>query len=305
MGRFLVPQHEPRRCAPLGHTPNPRAQRPTHMNKIRYGIIGCGSMGREHIENIKMIDGCEVTAIADDRRGQPRRRRRRCCPTPAQLFDNHRDLLASGLCDALVIATPNHTHARGAARRAGDRRCTSWSRSRCAPRIDDCLELVAGGQGRDEGHRLGGAGVPLHAAGGRDDPHGARRRASARVHQVAIREHREPFYPKVGDWNRFNANTGGTLVEKCCHYFNLMDLILQGAAGARCSPRAASASTTWTSPTAARTPDILDSAYVIVEYPSGARAIAGPVHVRRELGRQRTHHRSSATRASSSRCCRR
>jgi myo-inositol 2-dehydrogenase/D-chiro-inositol 1-dehydrogenase len=34
--------------------------------QIRYGIIGCGSMGREHIENIKMIDGCVVTAIADD-----------------------------------------------------------------------------------------------------------------------------------------------------------------------------------------------------------------------------------------------
>ena len=47
-----------------------------------------------------------------------------------------------------------------------------------------------------------------------------------RIEQVAIREHREPFYPKVGDWNRFSANTGGTLVEKCCHYFNLMDLVL-------------------------------------------------------------------------------
>ena len=32
---------------------------------IRYGIIGCGSMGREHIENIKSLDGTEVTAIAD------------------------------------------------------------------------------------------------------------------------------------------------------------------------------------------------------------------------------------------------
>ena len=42
---------------------------------------------------------------------------------------------------------------------------------------------------------------------------------------------------------------------------------------------------------------------MIVEYPSGARAIARPVHVRRELDRQRARRRSSATRASSSRCC--
>ena len=50
--------------------------------------------------------------------------------------------------------------------------------------------------------------------------------AVGQIHQVSIREHREPFYPKVGDWNRFTENTGGTLVEKCCHYFNLMDFVL-------------------------------------------------------------------------------
>jgi predicted dehydrogenase len=30
----------------------------------------------------------------------------------------------------------------------------------------------------------------------------------------------------VGNWNRFNKNTGGTLVEKCCHFFDLMTLII-------------------------------------------------------------------------------
>ena len=36
---------------------------------IRYGIIGCGSMGREHIENIQALPrtegGASVTALAD------------------------------------------------------------------------------------------------------------------------------------------------------------------------------------------------------------------------------------------------
>ena len=27
---------------------------------IRYGIVGCGSMGREHIENIKALGGARV-----------------------------------------------------------------------------------------------------------------------------------------------------------------------------------------------------------------------------------------------------
>ena len=30
-----------------------------------FGVIGCGMMGREHIENLKLIPGSEVVAIAD------------------------------------------------------------------------------------------------------------------------------------------------------------------------------------------------------------------------------------------------
>jgi myo-inositol 2-dehydrogenase / D-chiro-inositol 1-dehydrogenase len=96
--------------------------------------------------------------------------------------------------------------------------------------------------------------------------------AVGRIHQVAMREHREPFYPKVGNWNRFSANTGGTLVEKCCHYFNLMDVVLQerplrvfASGGQRVNHLDERYD--------GRQPDILDSAYVIIEYPSGARGL--------------------------------
>ena len=47
---------------------------------------------------------------------------------------------------------------------------------------------------------------------------------TGRMRMFAIREHRYPFLRKVGDWNRFARNTGGTLVEKCCHFFDLMRL---------------------------------------------------------------------------------
>jgi hypothetical protein len=30
----------------------------------------------------------------------------------------------------------------------------------------------------------------------------------------------EPTPNKVGNWNRYSARTGGTLVEKCCHVFD-------------------------------------------------------------------------------------
>ena len=44
---------------------------------------------------------------------------------------------------------------------------------------------------------------------------------------LSIREHRFPFLAKVGHWNRFSELTGGTLVEKCCHHFDLMRLIMR------------------------------------------------------------------------------
>ena len=34
------------------------------MSQItRYGIIGCGMMGQEHLQNIALLDGAEVAAI--------------------------------------------------------------------------------------------------------------------------------------------------------------------------------------------------------------------------------------------------
>ena len=33
------------------------------------------------------------------------------------------------------------------------------------------------------------------------------------------------FYIKIGGWNRDRSKTGDTLVEKCCHFFDLFRLI--------------------------------------------------------------------------------
>ncbi|MEO8858359.1 MAG: Gfo/Idh/MocA family oxidoreductase [Burkholderiaceae bacterium] len=235
---------------------------------IRYGIIGCGSMGREHIENIKMLDGCTVSAIADDHAAS-RDAGQALLPVPAQLFDDYRELLSAGICDALVIATPNHTHHAVLLDALASDTHILVEKPLCTT-IDDCLDLVQAAQGRKKmvwvAHEY--RYMPPVAEAIRMAHAGA----VGTVHQVAIREHREPFYPKVDDWNRFNANTGGTLVEKTSHYFNLMDLILKErplAVFASGAQRVNHLDESY----GGRTPDILDSAYVIVEYPSGARAM--------------------------------
>ena len=241
-------------------------------DKIRYGIIGCGSMGREHILNLHAMGGAVVTAIAD-----PFEPSRAAAATlvdswQPKLFERHQDLLESGLCDALVIASPNHTHA-AVLRDALATDLPILAEKPLVTNMADGLDLLKRAEGRKA--------IVWVAQEYRYMPPVAEmiRLAHAgevgRIHQVGIREHREPFYPKVGDWNRFSANTGGTLVEKCCHYFNLMDLILGEhpvrvfASGAQrvnhLDERIESHG--------GATPDILDSAYVVLEYASGARAM--------------------------------
>ena len=89
---------------------------------------------------------------------------------------------------------------------------------------------------------------------------------------VAMREHRFPFLVKVGNWNRFTENTGGTLVEKTCHFFDLMNVILQERPW-RVMASGAQDVNHLDETYDGRTPDILDNAFVIVDYPSGARAL--------------------------------
>jgi predicted dehydrogenase len=92
------------------------------------------------------------------------------------------------------------------------------------------------------------------------------------VTMLTIREHRFPFLVKVGDWNRFNRYTGGTLVEKCCHFFDLMRHLTQSEP-VRVYASASVAHNHRDERYPDGTPDILDNAYVLVDFASGQRAM--------------------------------
>ena len=108
------------------------------------------------------------------------------------------------------------------------------------------------------------------------NPAAASTGAAGTVRMVAIREHRYPFLDKVGNWNRFRRNTGGTLVEKCCHFFDLMNQVMPGP------PRRVMASGAQDvcykdESYGGEQPDIIDNAFAIAEdrsvvdhWPSGA-----------------------------------
>lgn len=87
---------------------------------------------------------------------------------------------------------------------------------------------------------------------------------------IQITEHRPPFLDKVNQWNKYNRFSGGTLIEKCCHYFNLMQLIAK-AIPTKVSCQA-SQSHNFASFNEQTPADAIDSAQVMVEFENGLLA---------------------------------
>jgi hypothetical protein len=77
--------------------------------ELRYGVIGTGMMGIEHLKNLALLPGAEVVAFADPHEESRRWARLTAGEAPTEYAD-HRALLDDPRVDAVVIATPNHTH---------------------------------------------------------------------------------------------------------------------------------------------------------------------------------------------------
>ncbi|KAL6572269.1 hypothetical protein OROMI_013227 [Orobanche minor] len=243
---------------------------------INYGIVGVGMMGREHLINLYHLksEGVTVVAVADPHlpSQQQALSLARAFNWPLQVFSDHEELLNSGMCDVLVISTPNMTHCEILVDIINHPKphhvlvekplCTT---------VADCRKVIDAAQRRPD--------ILVHVGlEYRYMPPVAKlidvvkSGVLGQVKMVAIREHRFPFLVKVNHWNRFNCNTGGTLVEKCCHFFDLMRLF------ADANPVRVMASgcidvnhkdETYDG----KVPDIIDNAYVIVEFENGCRGM--------------------------------
>ncbi len=235
---------------------------------VRYGLIGSGMMGQEHIRNLNLLEGCEVAAVSDPDEAM-RHLSVETADSNVQAFACHKELLSAGLCDALLIASPNDTHHAIMKDALATNLPILVEKPLCTT-ADDCREVITMAKGRpapvwvameyrymppverllNEVHN-GTVGVPR---------------------MMAIREHRFPFLDKVENWNRFADRSGGTLVEKCCHFWDLMRLCLKS------DPVRVYASGGNDVNHLGETygdlmPDILDNAFVIVDFENGARGM--------------------------------
>ncbi|WP_422935160.1 Gfo/Idh/MocA family protein [Sinomonas sp. P47F7] len=237
---------------------------------VRYGLIGVGNMGQEHIRNLALIPGSDVVAIADPEESSRIEAIRQLGHTAAE-YASYNELLDVEEVDALVIATPNDTHwtILHDIFASGRKLPILIEKPLCSSLSDcDALESAAAAYGAPIWVAMEYRYMPPVQA--MLEP--VRRGELGRVRMFSLTEHRLPFLDKVDQWNRFNERTGGTLVEKACHFFDLMHYVL-GAEPIRIYASGAADVNHQDELYDGRVPDILDNAYVIVDFEGGTRAM--------------------------------
>ena len=250
----------------------------TSQRVLNYAIIGTGMMGHEHLRNLALVRdraGIDVRVIAlvdpdDSMLASAKAVALQLGNADVQAFATLNQIPAqvSQAIDAYIIVSPNFTHHEIIV-------CLSATNKAIIAEKPVCTTLS---QAEDLLVRLHNYPAPFWVAMEyRYMPPTARflellqRGDIGQLRMLTIKEHRYPFLEKVRHWNRFSINTGGTLIEKCCHHFDLMRLII-GAEPVRIFASGAMDVNHLEECYDGNTPDIIDNALVIVDFDNGCRA---------------------------------
>lgn len=224
-------------------------------------------MGREHIQNIQLLDNTNIAGIVEPDLSM--QAQARSLAPQAQFCSSIKELLAVDALDCLVIVSPNYMHVDQMQEIANIRPLPLLVEK---PLGTDPMQQAF----IDELGKTYPAPIWV-AMEYRYMPPVAElikraQQVTGGIHMLSIREHRFPFLEKVENWNRFNEKSGGTLVEKCCHFFDLMRLILNSEP-VKVMATAGQAVNHINETYDGKRSDIWDHGYVIVEFQSGVKAM--------------------------------
>jgi len=241
------------------------------QRKPRLLIVGAGMMGREHLRVSQLLGWADVKGIVDPDGGSLEwacSDWRLLTDAPLTIYRDLSEACLDDAVDAIVIATPNHTH-RDVLHAVAESGKPLLLEKPMATTLADAMDIVnlareypaviqLGMQYRFKAQYV----EALQAVA---------KSTLGQVKTVAMSEYRPPFLDKVDQWNKFNRYSGGTLVEKCCHYFDLINVVAQSR------PRRVYASGgravnfldfEWRGELS----DIDDHAMTIIDYDNGVRA---------------------------------
>ena len=234
---------------------------------VMYGVIGCGMMGQEHLRNIALLPDAGVAAIFEP--DMEMRRIAAGLVPQAALVGSIGEVLAHPQVDCLLIASPNQHHFAQLREVAAARPLPVLVEKPLFidPADADAVKAFAQAFPAPIWVAMEYRYMPPVARFVREAE-----TVTGGIRMLTIREHRYPFLDKVGAWNRFDRTSGGTFVEKCCHFFDLMRLILKSEP-VRIMASAGQAVNHRDERYGGETPDIWDNGYVLVDFASGARAM--------------------------------
>lgn len=184
---------------------------------VRLGVIGLGNIAQQHINNIVsgQVEGCELTAL--------------CARQPTELavqlgvthFTDYRELIASKLCDAVLIATPtfHHFEVGAAALRAGLHVMMEKPLGLSVAEGEQLLDLQE--EAQIFALMLNQRADPLYLAM-RDVMEGEGIGKITRTHWTMTNWFRPEIYFQVSDWRATWAGEGGgLLLNQCIHNLDI------------------------------------------------------------------------------------
>jgi predicted dehydrogenase len=235
-----------------------------HLN---YGLIGCGMMGHEHLRNIALIEDATVVGIVEPDDSMASKAMQ--IASTAERYTSIQSLLENPDLNCIVIVSPNHCHVEQLKLVQELRPLPILVEKPLFTSPDDLAMLES---------FIASYREPVWVAMEyRYMPPIALLREKVNeltggIKLLTIREHRFPFLQKVNDWNRFNAQSGGTLVEKCCHFFDLMRLLLKSEP-IRIYASGNQAVNHLDEIYDGKKSDIWDNAYVTIDFANGSKAM--------------------------------
>ena len=240
--------------------------------RYRAAIIGTGTIGQEHMRVANMLGRIAVHGIYDEQAHS--------MDIASEEFAKYSDTelkrysTLDAACndpdvDVLFICTPNYSHIDVFGVAAQSKKAIFLEKP-MATTITDAKRIVEIERNYPSFIQVGLQ--YRYKAPYVEARHEALQRGSlGDIKTIAISEYRPPFLDKVEQWNKFNEYSGGTLVEKCCHYFDLLNLFANShptrvfATGGR-------AVNFIDFEKAGRRSDIDDNSMVIVDYANGIHA---------------------------------
>ena len=240
--------------------------------RFRLVIIGTGTMGQEHMRVAALLGRARIHGIYDTQSLSMDTAEANFLSLQSQPLVRYNDL--SSACndpaaDALLICTPNHTHF-DVLRTAMQSNKPIFLEKPMATELQDAAEIVRASEAYESFIQIGlqYRYKPQYLEAFRE---ALDNRALGQIKTVSVSEYRPPFLDKVDQWNKFARLSGGTLVEKCCHYFDLINLLAE-ARPQRVYASGGQAVNFVDFERNGVKSDIDDHAFVAIDYANGVRA---------------------------------